>query len=118
MKPIQVLDNDGSYALARPDYVNSVFFTSAGSTAKDLIIPTSLGVTHVFFGADCNFSAQYRASAGTTAPAVYGSTTTDGSAAEVNPTARFLGKNQIAAISVISPTSGYITASLYNSGST
>lgn len=116
MKSISVM-KDGSFALGSPDYVNGIQFSSAGSTAHAITVPTTLGATHVFLSADCNFTARYNSTAGGTA-AVYGSTITDGSACELNPTVRYLSKGAIAEISVISPTSGIVTASFYNSGST
>ena len=116
MKAISVM-KDGSFALAAPDYVNSCQFSTAASTARAISVPSSLGATHVFLSADCNFSARYNSTSGGTA-AVYGSTFNDGTACELNPTVRYLTKGGVAEISVISPTSGIVTASFFNSGST
>lgn len=119
MKPIGVLPG-GSFALGIPssDSVNRAVFSTAGSTAREITVPTTLGASAVFFSADCNFTAAYSTASGALA-AVYGSTTVnDGIAHELNPTVRQWPKGQIAVISVISPSSGIVTAAFYNQGST
>lgn len=119
MKPIGVLPG-GSFALGIPssDSVNRAVFSAAGSTAREITVPTTLGASAVFFSADCNFTAAYSTATGTNT-AVYGSSAVDnGIAHELNPTVRQWPKGSIAFISVISPTSGIVTAAFYNQGST
>lgn len=118
MKGISVMKGDGSFALACPDYVNTAVFSTAGSTARDILISSQ--ATHVFLSGDCNFVARYN-NAPSSTPAAYPSSslgTSDGSACELNPTVRYVSKGQIGAISVISPTSGVVTCAQFNSGST
>jgi hypothetical protein len=117
MRPIGVRQN-GSFALNAPatDSVNRAVFSSAGSTAKAIPVPSQAG--YVFFSADCNFTAAY-STAAASQTAVYGSTnSTDGTAHELNPSVRFIGKGRYSEISVISPTSGIVTAAFANNGST
>lgn len=108
----------GTFALTNPDYVNRAVFSTAGSTARGIPIPTSLGACLGVFSADCNFVACYNSTVGA-GTAVYGTTAAStGEAHELNPTSRFWPKGSIGEISVISPTSGIVTLALFNSGST
>lgn len=109
---------DGTYALGYPDYVNRAVFSTAGSTARGIPVPTSLGSHIGFFSADCNFTVRYNSTVGA-GNAVYGaSAASSGEAHELNPTVRCWPKGSIGELSVISPTSGIVTVSFYNPGST
>lgn len=109
MRSIAVLE-DGSFALNRPDIVQGIQLTTSPQE-----VPVPVGATHVFFSSEVNFAVAYEATAGTTTASF---TSNASSACELNPTVRFLGKNQTSAISVIGRSSGYASMAFYNSGST
>lgn len=112
MARILGVQDDNSYALNRPDYVALVTL----STSVNTTVPVPNGATHAFFGATVNFAAIYsstdipnRAASWTSSPS---------SASEINPTVRFLGKNQVPDIGVIGAASGFLSVSFMWTGST
>lgn len=91
-----------------PDYVNARVLAAA--TAEAVAVPA--GAAYVVFSANCDFHARYNAALAGTAAAVPADTT-DGTACELNPDARYLGVDQVAEISLISTTGGIVTLAFY-----
>lgn len=113
MKAIGIT-REGAFALNSPDHVNRVVFSTAGSTAREMVVPSE--ASHVFFSGDCNFTVLYSTASPPNVAATYGATdASSGQAAELNPTVRFLGKGTYPAMSVISPSSGVVTAAFFKS---
>lgn len=97
----------GPFVRLLPTYVDALVLSA--NTAVTQVVPA--GATWVVFASSC--AAFYVTSNG--AAAVPGSTTTDGSAPELNPTAYFLQPG-VVAFSVIAPTTCKITAAFYKLG--
>ena len=105
MRNLEILD--GAF-LRAPDYVNARAL--AANTAEAVAVPA--GASHVVFSGNCDFHARYNAALSGTAAAVPGDTT-DGTACELNPAARYIGIGQVAEISIISTAGGIVTLAFY-----
>lgn len=104
--------NDHSYALdvASTDWVDARVL--AASTAEAHTVPTQGGKTAKFvvFSSTDNFYAKYNKTAAAAVATVPGDTT-DGTAAELNPTIRYL--NDVVEISLVSAATPVVTMRFY-----
>lgn len=102
LKNIRVMGENYSHALDYPDYVNAR--SLAANTAEVIAVPANASI--VYFSAQADIYVRY----GATTAAVPGDVT-DGSACELNPTARIV--NGLTQISVISTAACKVTASFF-----
>jgi hypothetical protein len=112
MARILGVQDDRSFALNRPDLITLITL----STATNTTIPVPNGATHAFFAATQNFAATFSSSASQAQAASWSSAASSGS--EINPTVRFLGKNQVPDIGVIGAAVGFLSISWFYTGST
>lgn len=105
--PLAVLP-DKSFCLGFPYWTDAKVLVA--STAQTLTVPA--GANHVFFSSNIDFYSIATPTGKTAVVAtVPGISTTDGSACEMNPIGRYCGN--VATISLISASSGIVTASFY-----
>lgn len=98
------------FALQQSDYIEAIVLTA--DTAA--VIQAPAGARFVLFSSDVDFFCKISADF-TTATPIVPSTTTDGSAPELNPTTRELNSER-PYVGVISATMGTITLAFYKAG--
>lgn len=103
--PIDVKNNNGSFALRASTYIDSRVL--AANTAETATVPTDsitgLKANYVVFSSTCSFFTNFRGTA--TVPAA---DITDGSSSELNPTVRYLA-GTITSISIIADSACTVT---------
>lgn len=112
MKPFQIIldgNNTNTFARPSPDYVEAVVL--AATTNQAIPIPAAAKDGFVVFSATGNFFAKSGTSSGTAVAAVPGSTTTDGTASELNPS--IWSTQDITHIGIIASAITTITLSFY-----
>jgi len=103
--PIDVKNNNGSFALRASTYIDSRVL--AANTAETATVPTDsltgLKASYVVFSSTCSFFTNFRGTA--TVPSA---DITDGSSSELNPTVRYLA-GTITSISIIADSACTVT---------
>ena len=108
ISPVEVKFTNGMYAPRQSVYIDSRVL--AANTAEAHTVPSNAAsqkATYVIFSSTCDFYADFASTA-----AVPAADVTDGTGAELNPTARFLG-NSVTTISLITTASSCVVTMMF-----